>query len=97
MQKEHLIFVLGFYCGNGCDNGKGHYVDYRLLNRGVHDLRVGCNLFELGNYLWKLVCVCEPRVGVQARSSDSSSSYILLKERGRVSWLSSNDIIDEIL
>lgn len=97
MQREYLIFVLGFYCGNGCDNSKGHYVGYRLLNRGVHDLRVGCDLFELGNCLWKLVCVCEPRVGVKARGSDSSSSYIPLKERKRISWLSSSDIINEIL
>lgn len=85
--------------GDGCGNCRRYRACYRLLDRGVHDLRVDRDLLETGNCFRELVCLCELRGVVKTRGSGSRCSRFSfgdVEERG-ILWLDSSNAINEVL
>lgn len=46
---EHLILVVGLDSGDDCGYSRQDSACYKLLNRGVHNVEVSCDLFETGD------------------------------------------------
>ena len=93
------MFVLGLDIGDGCGDCRCHRAHYRLLEGGVHDLRVSCDLLETSNCFREFVCVCELGRVVKTRGSGCCCSCFSLrdaKKRG-IYWLGSSYAIDKLL
>lgn len=96
---EHLGFVLGLDGGDGRCNCKCHRAYYRLLDEGVHGLRVSGDFLETDDRFRELVYICEPRDVVKTRGSGSRCSYPSfgdVKKRG-ILCLNGSYVFDELL
>ena len=98
-QREHLAIVFGLDRGDDCDDRRYHHACYRLLEGGVHSLRVSYDFLKPGNCFRKLVCVCDPGKIVKTRRSGyyySCFSFGDVEKRG-IYWLSNSYVVNELL
>ena len=91
--------MLGLNIGDGFGDCRCHRARYRLLEGGVHDLRISCNFLKTGNCFRELVCVCEPGGVVKTRKSGCCCSSFSLGDtkKREIYWLGSSYAIGEFL
>lgn len=90
--------MLGLDNGNGCSNHRFYYAYYRLLDRGVYDLKVSNNFLKTGNYFRELVYICEPGGIVKMTESRFCYSCSFFGDvEKRVFWLDGSYAINNFL
>lgn len=86
-QEEYLVFVLVLDSNDSCDNRRCYRAYYRLLEGGVHDLRVSYDFLKMDNCFRELVCVCELGEVIKTRESECCCSYFFLETSRRGAFI----------